>query len=100
MPEADAKLERLLTLAPSVRWSALQLWPPPLRVRPERHLEKPEVADNHKIYLSKSLALRSLGNATSSETVICLSRQVGLWARRQSGFLNEIQRTFVFDSVT
>jgi len=66
-----------------------------------RHLlEKPEVADNHKIYLSKSLALRSQGNATSSETVICLSRQVGLWTRRQSGFLNEIKRTFVFDSVT
>ena len=49
MPEADAKLERLLTLARSVRWSALQFWPPPLK-------KNPEVADNHKIYLSKSLA--------------------------------------------
>ena len=85
------KLERLLTLAPSVRWSALQLWPPPLR--------KSEVADNHKIYLSKTLAWLT-ANATSGETIICLSRQVGLWACRQSGFLNEIQRTFVFDGVT
>ena len=29
-----------------------------------------------------------------------LSGQVRLWAIRQLGFLNEIQRTFVFDSVT
>jgi len=34
------------------------------------------------------------------QAVICLSRQVGLWARRQSGFLNEIQRTFVLNRVT
>jgi hypothetical protein len=39
-------------------------------------------------------------NAKDGEKLICLSRQVGLCARRQTSFLNEIQRTFVFDSVT
>ena len=45
-------------------------------------------------------AQQSKRDVKDGEKVICLSRQVGLWARRQTSFLNEIQRTFVFDSIT